>query len=99
MSDRVQIGTKLFYAVNRRKTWREKIGMLIRSVADAIDGRISVAHEFWSIPAVDRNDVYKCINHGHDHTEKMLDQMVALRAVDCALAELCPALLEDGTDD
>ena len=99
MSDRVRIGTERFYAVNRRQTWREKIGMLIRSVADAFDGRISEAHDFWSIPAIDRGDVYKCIKHGHDHTEKMLDQMVILRVVDCGLAELHPALLERGTND
>lgn len=69
--------------------------MFLRLLADAVDDRITAAHEFVSLPPIPRSDVLQCIQYGHEHTEKLLLEFVAQKCVESGMRELRPELFQE----
>lgn len=76
------------FACNHLRTRRQRIGHWLRNLATKIDGRISLAIELESTPAISTLEKVECVKFGLGKIEWALRETVIVQAQENVLAEI-----------
>lgn len=93
MSPRVLSGA-VWLQVNFARGWRDSLGATMRALADAVDGRRSLAVRVESTPAVGEGAAARAIELGMEHAYRLLRSELREALIDEAIRDLQPELSE-----
>lgn len=82
------------FAVNRADGWRETVGMLLRKLAQRIDGRYSLAIRLQSLPPVPAQTRMDIIHKGLDRMQELLVEEAEAETIEAGMRVLHPDLYE-----
>jgi hypothetical protein len=96
MADRVSVRIRYrwWLRIDARAGWRQALGMALRHLAHRVDGRYAPAIEIASEPpisAAQRAQIMRC---GLQAIERAIEAEVRFDAMDAAMAQLRPGLIE-----
>lgn len=84
----------IFRANGAPASMNERVGNVLRNLADKVDGRMTVAFSFKTTPQLEYTRLARCIESGFHTIQQSMEHEVVLDATEELFEELRPDLFE-----